>query len=143
MRAAVVLSRLLAGRNQVIRLRKLIREIESAVKTEFDAGRLSATEVQSTSKLIAAAYEQLAEADRKRHARSNHSIEAEQQKLLAESTAPFPAPEGCQWFPPRQLTDGKAVWLLVAPVLFQVIDRRTFNEKIKSRSVGSQSEPAA
>jgi hypothetical protein len=139
MKCAVLLSRLLVGRNQVIKLRRLIREIEAAVKADFDSSRTSATEVQSISKLAAAAYEKLAEADRDRQMRNKKLTQAEEDKLLADARAkePFLAPEGCVWYPPKTLTDGRAIWLLGAPVFFQVMERREFNEKLKSRSVGS------
>lgn len=113
MRYAVVLSRLLAGRNQIIRLRKLIRQIESAVNAEFEAGRMSATEVQSIAKLAAVAYEQLSEADQNRLARTRKLTKADEAKLLAETPPPFAEPSGCEWY--SAIIKARVVWTLAVP----------------------------
>lgn len=145
-KAALTLSRLLAGRNQVIRLRKLIREIEAAAKAEFDAGRLSATEVQSISKLAASAYAQLAEADRKRQARSKPLTEAEFEKLYEDAEPPF---EGLTWFKHKDSSRQRVLWYLVSPVplaMFQVVtqqDAKTLEEKLNGTISEEATIPAA
>lgn len=140
---ALVLSRQLAGRNQVIKLRKLVREIEAATQMEFNAGRLSATDVQTISKLAAATYNQLQRADQRRQERSKQLTDVEQKKILTEAQEPFSVARGSIWSRDGfewqvAIVDGRVAWRLISPIKFEVITRRESDEQTTVADAASE-----